>query len=170
MISAQFKCIIMLCIMLYFAHITNVWHKSRKKCHSKLLLCQERWNNAFFQFFAKRQQTNQWKKTKIFHESKIQDSRSLGGTSRVVLELKPFGISIRGLIGSEPWVGRSTGKMSRNSNEHIVFFSRNEISFDQTSSQSINSAMEPFWTPRDLGMFYNTCGDLGNQHHSSWFM
>ena len=49
------------------------------------------------------------------HTFKIRNSRALGGTSRVVLELKPFGISIRGLIGSEPWVGRSTGKMSRNS-------------------------------------------------------
>ena len=45
----------------------------------------------------------------------IRNSRALGGTSRVVLELKPFGISIRGLIGSKPWVGRSIGKMSRNS-------------------------------------------------------
>ena len=47
------------------------------------------------------------------HEFEIRNSRALGATSRVVLELKPFGISIRGLIGSEPWVGRSTGKMSR---------------------------------------------------------
>ena len=52
------------------------------------------------------------------HTFKIRNSRALGGTSRVVLELKPFGISIRGLIGSEPWVGRSTGKMSRNSSDH----------------------------------------------------
>ena len=49
------------------------------------------------------------------HTFKIRNSRALGGTSRVVLELKPFGISIRGLIGSEPWVGRSTDKMSRSS-------------------------------------------------------
>ena len=49
------------------------------------------------------------------HTFKIRNSRALGGTSRVVLELKPFGISIRGLIGSKPWVGRSIGKMSRNS-------------------------------------------------------
>ena len=49
------------------------------------------------------------------HTFKIRNSRALGGTSRVVLELKPFGISIRGLIGSEPWVGRSTGKMSGDS-------------------------------------------------------
>ena len=54
------------------------------------------------------------------HTFKIRNSRALGGTSRVVLELKPFGISIRGLIGSEPWVGRSTGKMSRNSTAHIL--------------------------------------------------
>ena len=54
------------------------------------------------------------------HTFKIRNSRALGGTSRVVLELKPFGISIRGLIGSEPWVGRSTGKMSRNSIGHCV--------------------------------------------------
>ena len=52
------------------------------------------------------------------HTFKIRNSRALGGTSRVVLELKPFGISIRGLIGSEPWVGRSNGKMSRNSSVH----------------------------------------------------
>ena len=45
----------------------------------------------------------------------IRNSRALGATSRVVLELKPFGISIRGLIGSKPWVGRSIGKISRNS-------------------------------------------------------
>ena len=49
------------------------------------------------------------------HAFEIRNSRALGGTSRVVLELKPFGISIRGLIGSKPWVGRSIGKMSRNS-------------------------------------------------------
>ena len=58
------------------------------------------------------------------HTFKIRNSRALGGTSRVVLELKPFGISIRGLIGSEPWVGRSTGKMSRNSNVHSIWFLR----------------------------------------------
>ena len=52
------------------------------------------------------------------HTFKIRNSRALGGTSRVVLELKPFGISIRRLIGSEPWVGRSTGKMSGNSIGH----------------------------------------------------
>ena len=55
------------------------------------------------------------------HTFKIRNSRALGGTSRVVLELKPFGISIRGLIGSEPWVGRSTVKMSRNSTLHLIF-------------------------------------------------
>ena len=49
------------------------------------------------------------------HASEIRNSRSLGATSRVIFELKPFEISIRGLIGSEPWVGRSTGKMSGNS-------------------------------------------------------
>ena len=54
-------------------------------------------------------------KNKDFHESKIRDSRALGATSRVVLELKPFGILIRGPIVSEPWVGRNTGKMSGNS-------------------------------------------------------
>ena len=56
------------------------------------------------------------------HTFKIRNSRALGGTSRVVLELKPFGISIRGLIGSEPWVGRSTGKMSRNSSGEPTCF------------------------------------------------
>ena len=65
--------------------------------------------------FCEKATNESMKKNKDFHESKIQDSRSLGGTSRVVLELKPFGISIRGLIGSKPWVGRSIGKMSRNS-------------------------------------------------------
>ena len=44
----------------------------------------------------------------------MRNSRALGATSRVILELKPFGISIRGPIGSEPWVGRNTGKMSGN--------------------------------------------------------
>ena len=57
-------------------------------------------------------------KNKDFHESKIQDSRALGATSRVVLELKSFGILIREPIVSEPWVGRNTGKMSRNSIAH----------------------------------------------------
>ena len=52
------------------------------------------------------------------HAFEIRNSRAFGATSRVILELKPFGISIRGLIGSEPWVGRSTGKMSRNSKLH----------------------------------------------------
>ena len=54
------------------------------------------------------------------HTFKIRNSRALGGTSRVVLELKPFGISIRGLIGSKPWVGRSIGKMCRSSNVRAV--------------------------------------------------
>ena len=44
--------------------------------------------------------------------SLMRNSRALGATFRVILELKPFGISIRGPIGSEPWVGRNTGKMS----------------------------------------------------------
>ena len=48
--------------------------------------------------------------------SEIRNSRAPGATSRVILELKPFEISIRGPIGSEPSVGRNTGKMSRNSN------------------------------------------------------
>ena len=50
--------------------------------------------------------------------SEIRNSRAPGGTSRVILELKPFEISIRGAIGSEPSVGRNTGKMSRNSKPH----------------------------------------------------
>ena len=52
------------------------------------------------------------------HAFKIRNSRAFGATSRVILELKPFGISIRGIIGSEPWVGPSSGKMSRNSTPH----------------------------------------------------
>ena len=54
-----------------------------------------------------------YKKTNC-HTFKIRNSRALGGTSRVVLELKPFGISIRGTNGSQPWVGRSTAQMSGN--------------------------------------------------------
>ena len=53
-------------------------------------------------------------KTKI-DDSQIQYSSALGATSRVILELKPFGKWIRGPIGSEPWVGRNTGKMSGSS-------------------------------------------------------
>ena len=53
------------------------------------------------------------------HTFKIRNSRALGGTSRVVLELKPFGILIRGPIVSEPWVGRNTGKMSGNSSGDV---------------------------------------------------
>ena len=52
--------------------------------------------------------------------SLMRNSRALGATFRVILELKPFGISIRGPIGSEPWVGRNTGKMSRNSAAHYA--------------------------------------------------
>ena len=44
--------------------------------------------------------------------SEIRNFGGLGATSRVVFELKPFGILIRGAIGSEPWVGRRTVKMS----------------------------------------------------------
>ena len=51
--------------------------------------------------------------------SDIRNSRAPGATSRVILGLKPFEISIRGPIGSEPSVGRITGKMSRNSNTHV---------------------------------------------------
>ena len=39
-------------------------------------------------------------------------SRHLGATSRVIFELKPFEISIRGANGSQSWVGRSTAQMS----------------------------------------------------------
>ena len=46
-------------------------------------------------------------------------SRPLGATSRVIFELKPFGISIRGANGNQPWVGRSTGQMSGNPTIHI---------------------------------------------------
>ena len=49
------------------------------------------------------------------HAFEIRNSGAFGATSRVILELKPFGISIRGSSGSEPWVGRSTVKMSRSS-------------------------------------------------------
>ena len=41
-------------------------------------------------------------------------SRPLGATSRVIFELKPFGVSIMGANGSQPWVGRSTVQMSGN--------------------------------------------------------
>ena len=51
--------------------------------------------------------------------SEIRNSRAPGATSRVILELKPFEISIRGPIGSEPLVGRNTDKMSRNSTMHF---------------------------------------------------
>ena len=44
---------------------------------------------------------------------------ALAATSRVIFELKPFGKSIRGSIGSGPWVGRSTAQMSGNPNDHL---------------------------------------------------
>ena len=66
--------------------------------------------------FCEKATNESMKKNKDFHESKAQDSRALWATSRVVLELKPFGILIRGPIVSEPWVGRNTGKMRGNSN------------------------------------------------------
>ena len=69
---------------------------------------------GFFNFWRKGN-IRKNEKNKDCDESKVQNSITLGGTSRVVLELNPFGISIRGSIGSEPWVGRSIGKMSRNS-------------------------------------------------------
>ena len=40
--------------------------------------------------------------------------KPLGATSRVIFELKPFGVSIMGANGSQPWVGRSTAQMSGN--------------------------------------------------------
>ena len=40
--------------------------------------------------------------------------RPLAATSRGISELNPFGKSIRGSIGSEPWVGRSIAYMSGN--------------------------------------------------------
>ena len=40
--------------------------------------------------------------------------RPLGATSTVIFELKPFGVSIMGANGSQPWVGRSTVQMSGN--------------------------------------------------------
>ena len=63
-----------------------------------------------FHFLRNGHSQNNKKKT-----TRFENSRALGGTSRVILELNPFGISIRGSNGSEPWVGRNTGKMSRNS-------------------------------------------------------
>ena len=42
--------------------------------------------------------------------------RPLGATSRVIFELKPFGVSIMGANGSQLWVGRSTAQMSGNPN------------------------------------------------------
>ena len=67
-----------------------------------------------FHFLRNGHSQNNKKKT-IDMSPRFENSRALGGTSRVILELNPFGISIRGSNGSEPWVGRNTGKMSRNS-------------------------------------------------------
>ena len=89
-------------------------HKLMKLHKNYSWLCQKRQNNSHFLILAKRHYTKQWKKTKIAM-SEIRNSRAPGATSRVILELKPFEISIRGPIGSEPSVGRNTGKMSRNS-------------------------------------------------------
>ena len=72
-------------------------------------------NNSLF-YFSRKGNIRKNEKNKDCDESKVQNSITLGGTSRVVLELNPFGISIRGSIGSEPWVGRSIGKMSGGSN------------------------------------------------------
>ena len=44
-----------------------------------------------------------------------QNSRPLEATSRVIFELKPLEVSIRGAIGSEPWVRRSNAKKTGNS-------------------------------------------------------
>ena len=48
------------------------------------------------------------------HLSEIQNFGGLGATSRVIFELKPFGVSIMGANGSHPWVGRSTVQMTGN--------------------------------------------------------
>ena len=48
---------------------------------------------------------------------------ALAATPRVIFELKPFGISIRGVNGSQPWVGRSTAQMSGNPNCGVECFS-----------------------------------------------
>ena len=56
-------------------------------------------NNSLF-YFSRKGNIRKNEKNKDCDESKVQNSITLGGTSRVVLELKPFGISIRGLIGA----------------------------------------------------------------------
>ena len=79
------------------------------------------------------------------HASEIRNSRSLGATSMVIFELKPFGISIRGLIGSEPWVGRSTGKMSGNSSMHLQYLFKKQgyivslAKVDETNTSLVKS-------------------------------
>ena len=75
-------------------------------------------NNSLF-YFSRKGNIRKNEKNKDCDESKVQNSSALGATSRVVLELKPFGILIRGPIVNEPWVGRNTGKMSRNSTVHF---------------------------------------------------
>ena len=45
----------------------------------------------------------------------MRNSRPLEATSAVIFELKPFEESIRGAVGSEPWVGRSNAKKTGNS-------------------------------------------------------
>ena len=55
-------------------------------------------------------------------------SRPLGATSRVIFELKPFGVSIMGANGSQPWVGRSTAQMSGNPSAHGDISSKDDES------------------------------------------
>ena len=114
MISAQLKC-------MPFAHITVGYCKKSTVNAWQVLFDgamvprhPQGETTPFFDFSQKGNKRNN-EKNKDFHESKAQDSRALWATSRVVLELKPFGILIRGPIVSEPWVGRNTGKMSGNS-------------------------------------------------------
>ena len=63
-------------------------------------------------------------------------SRPLGATSRVIFELKPFGISIRGANGSQPWVGRSTAQMSGNPNGQFLRLKKTRILMRSTRAEA----------------------------------
>ena len=68
-------------------------------------------------------------------------SRPLGATSRVIFELKPFEISIRGANGSQPWVGRSTAQMSGNQRHEVTEMNRKQHFSTMENLQKIESCL-----------------------------
>ena len=81
--------------------------------------------------------------------------RALAAT-RVIFELKPFGVSIIGANGSQPWVGRSTAQMSGNPTEYWLFCSCSDRPKHQTLVRnskstfvcSVPTKLDKSWTCR----------------------